>query len=898
MDKNSKTAVVVVHGVGQHEPGASADAVSELLLGLNTEGGSAYAPFTAETIHVPLRPLEIREPLRSATAKPESKWLTFMQERTVYLTTAWRERLAPERPAPQGKESNAEVAIDFMRLLLEDYRGAGKRNNPKGAEDSTAYQTTRLMGARTASGSRSGGGESPGGKSSPAQSSEVGSAGVHVYEMYWADLLRPDNTILSFFQGLYQVLFHLASLSRLAISSSLKENGNRAVWRWLDAVQTWAVRVLTLPIPILSVILFVALLGALSRSIPSTTRADIHAVVVSGLLGLVVCLIASRWLPATRRSLTWVLIPAAFFAVFAVAAALIVYTGGFSPWSLLALEGWAVGAGIVYVSASFYDEVREGAKQTAWALYLFGLLSFNWRLFVSRDASIEEATLRAMQIIIAVLRASWILLLILAIAALILGSIAWRTSPSRDASARAKAAVRTSRMALAMPALGIMIVTMALWSALFVKSTTGKQPNRTIATELFGSQIPEPISGPPYLHLFFVDKHDAARYVFPPTNPEDMTPNDYFKGVLIWSATPGFPVVLLLLAAGFFLLILWALPSVLSEGDPPRGSANAPSIRMGKWLSRGLDATAVVAWLAWIAAFVVTIIFPAAYWIRLTLEGASPRPWMSLLNRSTGMTLTWLGLWAGSFTVLAALAKSGSAILDILRDVDNYLRASPQDFTPRARILERYVSLLRYLAAFKDENGEGYSRIVIVAHSLGALISGDLLLYLMQTGELAQVSRGFGAPAGAPQAAMPPIRLFSMGNPVRQLLNRFFPHLYRWVREEPDNGLKDLGGLTPTPSGTTIAFNPDPHLLGVELWVNAYRSGDYVGRSLWLDERFNRSAFEPGAYPQAVGVESDIPTPPPPPGRKEMCIGAGGHVHYWDESAPDIAEMLDQLIRP
>ena len=246
--------------------------------------------------------------------------------------------------------------------------------------------------------------------------------------------------------------------------------------------------------------------------------------------------------------------------------------------------------------------------------------------------------------------------------------------------------------------------------------------------------------------------------------------------------------------------------------------------------------------------------------------------------------------------ILAALAKSGSALLDIARDVDNYLRASPKEATPRAQILERYVSLLRYLAAYKDENGNPYSRIVIVAHSLGALISGDLLLYLSRTGELDRIPLGTGAPPAPVPPRTPPIHLFTMGNPARQLLNRFFPYLYEWVREEPDNGLRHLGSLAPTPMGTRIDCDPDPPLLGVELWVNAYRSGDYVGRSLWLDERYNRSSLEPGAYPQPICIETDSPAPPPPPRRAEMCIGAGAHVHYWDESAPDIAQMLDRLI--
>src|SRR5579864_7235806 len=147
-DKNSKVAVVAVHGVGYHLPGVSAEAVSELLLGLPAQDGvSTYGPFTAETIHVPLRPLEIRQPLPRATGP---KFLGFLQERTAFLTAAWRTLKKPAKQETAEKENNAEVANDFMRLLLQDYRGASNKNPPKDANDSTAYVTTRLVGARAA----------------------------------------------------------------------------------------------------------------------------------------------------------------------------------------------------------------------------------------------------------------------------------------------------------------------------------------------------------------------------------------------------------------------------------------------------------------------------------------------------------------------------------------------------------------------------------------------------------------------------------------------------------------------------------------------------------------------------------------------------------------------------
>lgn len=131
-----------------------------------------------------------------------------------------------------------------------------------------------------------------------------------------------------------------------------------------------------------------------------------------------------------------------------------------------------------------------------------------------------------------------------------------------------------------------------------------------------------------------------------------------------------------------------------------------------------------------------------------------------------------------------------------------------------------------------------------------------------------------------------------MGNPVRQLLNRFFPYLYEWVRPIPDNSLEPLKDPAPPQPPAVIGSDvgPDPRSLDVARWVSAYRSGDYVGRSLWLDEWYSREASNgPGKGKTYVAKDSAGL-------REEMCIGAGAHQHYWDQSAPDIAEKLDELI--
>src|SRR5262249_33621105 len=149
-----------------------------------------------------------------------------------------------------------------------------------------------------------------------------------------------------------------------------------------------------------------------------------------------------------------------------------------------------------------------------------------------------------------------------------------------------------------------------------------------------------------------------------------------------------------------------------------------------------------------------------------------------------------------------------------------------------------------------------------------------------------------------------PIDFFSMGCPLRQLLSRFFPNLYVWVREDPEDS------VSPPPSAThksskkdegeiPVGTLPKPAQLGLRRWVNFYRSGDYVGRSVWVNYVFGRTSDgeDGGAFPRPALAEiytdrnSHDPTM-----RFDACIGLGAHTHYWDRTAPDVSEQLDRLI--
>ena len=1003
-----KIAVIAVHGVAYHEPGSSADAVSGLLLGLPKVNGSPdYSPVKAETIHIPLHPLEIKEKERIKAGELGPLQNLFgLEERTTYLTRAWKTTKAQ-------KQNNTEVADDFMRLTLQNYRGTAK-NKPKDARDANTYITTRLRTSRVNSNHAPAAEES--GTSRPEHVDDVpiargdsqhtppnhapGPVEVDVYEMYWADLSRPQGTVLSFFQALYQLLFHLASLSRLAISTGYLENKKMWQWRALDRMQKYAVRMLTLPIPILNVMLLATIFGALPRVIPQVAG-DAATPKITGfataLLAILGYLIFSNRLKTTCSSIKWVSYP----FVLGIVAGLAAYWISKEDCKhiLLSVEGLAIGAVLVYESIASYEGVLGGALLvTKWLGLAYGLLVF-WVWTCKGADTIQQAILWIMQVVLAGLRISWILPFLFAILASIFGWLAKVSIDDEDQRARAKAAIRTSRLALAMPTLGIMIATLALWSGLLIKTRGEKgQYGKSIAVDLFGSTINEPLKYDSWRRWFILNDNDIVPYLDQPSQTVTITtddvdkstqvnitasignkqqsaqlvvnpsspalslssptvvakntvtatvalnsqmasdkttvnlsssnttatptkrtiefpaelaapaedkpvstsklttqqPNEYFQGILVWSASPGFLLTLALLAAALFILALWLIPSMYSENaqNVPVRSPNDISRRMGGWLSRGLDSTKIATGFAWCAAIGVPFLFICLYqkwmwnnyhgiWIWNHYFGWTRSSNYSLIHATTAI-LEYMGIAVTSAAVLAGLAGSGTSVLGIILDVDNYLRTSPKDATPRARIMERYVSLLDYISNYRDPaDGLGYDRIVIVAHSLGALISADLLRFLQVQGDSPRIE----------------VRLFTMGNPLRQLLNRFFPYLYEWIHAVPDNSKTPLPCQEQPQTVPTISNGewPDPNLLGVSTWVNAYRSGDYVGRSLWLNEWYNREQEDRG--------------PEDPPGkikiissgnhhgqREEMCIGAGAHQHYWDQSAPDIAEKLDGLI--
>ena len=890
-----RVAVVGVHGVAHHDAGATVNAMADLLLSLPARDHDArrYFPsFQAAGIQVPLQPLAVYPPAEED--KPHTKFgqrLEFLQEESASFA---RTTMGYATGLPEGT-TRGFAGHEFMRRMLYRYRGGA---------DGDAYVTTRLEGKREAA--------APGGE-----------AHVHIYEVLWADLARPTNGILSFLLALFQLIFHLGSLSRLAIDTGASRTGS-LLWIVYRRVHRYAVRMLQIPIPLLKLVLLIALYSSIPSLLPSLRENPRFPVAVAAIGGILACFLLVLGSRRTVRPgiLRWASHPLVAAIVGAAVASVVLINPVLWPSSAEAFEGWLVGTLMLWIVLGYYGEVRKGVAAIGWVIYGIFLLTFVAYLATSR--SVPQATLWTAEWIIAALRASWIILVLLAFLSLVLGSLAWRSVANPDDRAKARAAVRTSRFALAVPSLMFLLLTTLIWANLFALARKVQDPflqAKEMSLPPGGQWFPEFLvpnpSEPPeraeksdcvpgkncsYAH---VERQEAQ-------TPKDCDPKqagcksevervrffdpakeDYLEGVLAWSVTPGFFVLLIIAGLGLLLMAWWALPGVLTERfplrsqeEPPRSSTNAQTVRLGSWISRGLDATSLVTFLIWSSIFVAPLycfyLYPS-----------------EVLTRLKGYTAWIVGYFIGATLLagaLAAIVKYSSPVLGAVLDVDTYLRTSPVDATPRAKIVERYVSLLRYLVRYRDPvDGRGYDSIVILAHSLGSLISADLLRFLHAEGDPALAPLGLAGEFVAQQGSIS-LKMLTMGNPTRQLLNRFFPYLYDWVRENPDNGMRPLPEpvvISPAVPPPVIAPDalPDPTELGLTTWVNTYRSGDYVGRSLWLTEWYRRTTGrdDAGAYPEPLYVASSG-------GRWEACIGAGAHTHYWDDTAPDVAEQLNALI--
>lgn len=306
---------------------------------------------------------------------------------------------------------------------------------------------------------------------------------------------------------------------------------------------------------------------------------------------------------------------------------------------------------------------------------------------------------------------------------------------------------------------------------------------------------------------------------------------------IIQESTEVFLRAVMLFIIPTLLSMTLLFPAILWEIKPGRPYESTETKKLGNSLSSALKSIRII-WEAvrWFVIVTTLLIF------KNNIPQSSQLGYEIQVILASGVaTFGWL------------LRKPLYIIVGISLDVINHLRIHPLKSNPRARIAARYFSLLKFLQNWKNKNGHGYDACIIIAHSQGTVITADFLRFLKNEQKKAHHTNH-----NSIFSKSKPIYFFSVGCPLRQLYNARFPYQYAWVT---NNKITDLG---------------------VKLWVNAYRSGDYVGRQLFV--------------PDETAWMIDKSTPYKTNLFEEFCIGPGAHTHYLDDFGKDIASKLFNII--
>lgn len=685
-----------------------------------------------------------------------------------------------------------------------------------------------------------------------------GAAGpVDVYEMYWADLSRLASGVPRILTELFTLLFRLSQLARDAVAAAARqfaaEDGQARRWRGFSATQAaldwWfskGLALLTLQLVMMALLIVPLGLVAPRPDFAESTRGALMVLLPAG-----VALWGLYRFGLRRR----VLVPGGLLVV------------ALGVLLAAAPAHWVVGIAWLVLLSAGYDAVLRVCdarfpmtRFVGWSMWpavvavvlvaAAGLPSALPGLEGERGLRIFSfGALRGIEWILAATVLWWGIAGIGLFAWLVLGQACAR------GGFEGRASVATGRLGLFASLGFFVLLTMAAWALL----------QTPLALSVAGMQYEPLIFRDPAQPVVAASDFLDARYV---------------------NSTETFSLVVLLLVALGLHLVIGTLPSVLAEMKLATGNP----ARLGRWLTgalRWLDTTAmVVAVLAAVAAVVVGIALNSR-WLGT--------PWLEALGAVFPQVPRWSRdflaplVWTAASATVALSALGGvlsryvpwlRAPLDMALDVDSHFREFPRQGIPRSRIFSRFVALLQHVAA------QGYERVVIVSHSQGTVISSELLRYLRFRAETATAD---DSAAALWRALTPRLHLLTAGCPLRQLYASRFPTLYRWVLARDGD----------TRTGPLAAE------LGVQRWVNAYTTGDYVGRWLWtrpprpgvdvsetiIDERERAGdVYEGSAQAPDLGrLMGEAP-------ECDVCVGAGAHTHYFEADQRAVAGLIDQLI--
>jgi hypothetical protein len=867
-NRQKRIAVVVVHGVGSPEPKHSASAVANLLLRLPRHRESKYSSFTESPIEIATSP--VPEPSEAADAPVTGQ----ARARSRF---SYDER--PEGETISEADDMLPPDIRFMRNQLRGYRSTA---------DTKTYSTVRIDGGHLS------GPESI----EPDTDADRADARVHVYEMFWADLSRIGSSVWSVFGAFYQVVIHLPYVGLITLQeakhkSALKTKLSAGVWdAWIGACK-WAVRCMTLLAPTLNFVMLAIGVGALTRRIPATWQPYVAAIVP----GLIALGLATRLIYGLRgqRGALDIIVPL-------LAAGTATAAGIFIPWPITAqtaliFEWWAVAFVPLFLIFRKFQENRPFALPAMIVAYAIATV---WQIWIAATQGQDsiKIVLWTLEYFNTMLFGTFLIFAVATLIVTAFGVVVPRMAKltNRDDARAVRRAAYTARFALAMPSIAFAVVTLSIWGALVASQAEGALGSqRAYEPALTYPTLPRHIAADSaklvgriaadstrlvQQHLLSAAAHERARV---DSLVQALHGPSYFLRTF-GGSTDGLPGAI---GAGVLglavVMLIWVLLPVLVTELRSPGTSDENRMKpgfqdqaknLGTWLSTAFRTARIsgemLVFLTIFSIAGITIASPSELlgprqWLAAALE--LPTPDFSYVR--VGALIVGVGA-IGLIALTSRLTDVGKRLrpaFGIMADVDNYLRELPTDRTPRARMAERFTSLLRYLCLWRAESSDtnsGYDAIIIVAHSQGTVLSADLLRYLKYIGA---GTRGFEPRlsrlrAGADGKPKLPIYLMTMGCPLRQLYAQRFPNIYGWVTDG-------------------AAAND---LMGVAGWINLYRSGDYVGRAVWQAKDASPDLYDPNVRWSHGNIA-------------EACIGPGAHTHYWDVTSDVVAETIDEVVK-
>lgn len=816
---SQKVAIVVVHGVSDQQPCDSARTIANILLRTKKDDRSRYSVWEERSIRIPVVPI-----VKSKTERPQERfaWLK-LDERMKRI----RKHL--DSTEQNGTKTTDEKINDSSHAFNYDYIN---EYDPKDLK-SSYYDTICLKAYRDEDRGRE----------------------IDLYEMYWADLSRLGTGFVKVFSEFYQILFHLSALGKQTLDMAALEYPENTML-WYSRLHGWAGRILSIPIPLLTLFMLVAaflsLPGNIQNPYLSYLASSILSVLIIAFLGF------ALWKNSTKLPLPWLSLP--------VITALLVFgihflAKGFS-YKLLAFEWLIVLAIPITILITRYSLRRPGANEVALILGAPLICIAFWFLFGVEDShyGITEVSFKLIEIIYLLLVAFWLLFFLCYFFVVIFGGLVlspyWinksnDSEEKKPARERIKRANWTANISLWIPCVAFISVTEALWAVI-----------ASVGSPLLPHEGNNEYEYPP--SDWFINFFSLDRTAYKAT--------DFFDKLIV---DPVFGIALVSIAL-VILLVAWSFwPSAYLEIRSPNSQSQIDeklSMNTGKWLNDGYKTVYdSIYWISTLFAFVVIVYFVLNLWPGASLADS----FIQFFNKNLIATTKVLALAVtGSASGLLVFGKRLNEfslgirnVIDLALDVDNYLRLHPKNDNPRSRIFSRYSSLLRYLFQKNSENCQQYDAVIIVAHSQGTVITADLLRFIQKEKRTDLKPKEI------------PFYFFSMGSPLRQLYSVAFPHIYNWVTNDREN--KTVG--------------PEPKTLGLRQWVNAYCSGDYVGRYLWRSRNnTTEELFKPSSSTEDKDKDKDKSLEQD--GYREFCLGAGAHTHYWDGINDRVADEINLLI--